>query len=164
MLLQFCLFSDSQPCCMMMTENIRMVLLSQVRWRTGSHRNQWVESYWCQKLLWGPGYQWPPLRSCRFPLRRPPSSPPPQCTDGLCKAPWSAHACGRKQQQLHPCEHFWGGWIFRVLRLYFIHIFRFENPDFDNRNILTLSPRWFWLQTPHSVFWTAFSSSWGPDL
>ena len=32
------------------------------------------------------------------------------------------------------------------------------------KNMLTLSPHWFWLQTPHSAFWTAFSSSWGPDL
>lgn len=66
-------------------------------------------------LIWGPGYQWPPLRSCRFPLHRSPSSPPPQCTDGLCKAPWSARACGHTQQlfsddgteltHLHPKRH-----------------------------------------------------------
>lgn len=54
-------------------------------------------------LFWGPGYQWPPLRSCRFPLRQSPSSLLPQCTDGQCKAPWSARACGRKQ---HACYFF----------------------------------------------------------
>lgn len=54
-----------------------------------------LEPYSCQMQFWGPGCQWPPLRSCRFPLRQFPSSPLPQCTGGQCKAPWSAHACQR---------------------------------------------------------------------
>lgn len=66
--------------------------------KMGGRRRQTVNkrSYSCQMPTSEPGCQWPPLRSCRFPPRRSPSSPLPQCTDGLCKAPWSARACGSR--------------------------------------------------------------------